>query len=483
MCFFRFLSDCFRVSCSFYRHKAFSHSFFIFSLFWSSMVRNQNTVRTICCCSYSSCSSLIPVLCVHSLLLTLTYLTFQLHRNIMSSATLPLLARGMKKQFPMFQSAIATLIFFSTSSGAFLSTSTGSKCYTCSRILSRSLVTSTPSPPAFAFTFTSASTSAQYTRTKTTYSKTARMTATSEDTKNLLLDERGSPTTVSSNDQQGLLLPYRDGSHGSAKIILSEDETGLYDKDMNSTTGTTLSIEEFRHNLHATIAACTELNKKSLWIQIPMSQARYIEACTNIPGLNFHHTEGDTVHLALWLRQDIENKIPEYATHQVGVGAIVINSRDEILCVRELRKNFRKWKIPGGLADLGEQLDEAAIREVKEETGIDCTFKNVLGFRHTHGLQFGRSDMYFVCELEPIEDDGGLQQPVAQEGEIAATAWVPLLEYKEMINGKGEDKNPHPMMQKMMGLHDQQSDIQRTVMNSIVPGRKPSPIYHAPETK
>jgi ADP-ribose pyrophosphatase YjhB (NUDIX family) len=69
----------------------------------------------------------------------------------------------------------------------------------------------------------------------------------------------------------------------------------------------------------------------------------------------------------------------------------VVNSRNEILCVRELRSNYRKWKIPGGLAELGEQLDEAAIREVLEETGVPCSFMSVLGVRHTHGMQFGRS--------------------------------------------------------------------------------------------
>jgi len=290
----------------------------------------------------------------------------------------------------------------------------------------------------------------------------------------------GAPPSAQDKDEdEGLLIPYRDGSHGSVKVIMDDDESGLYSTDSKNA----LSIEDFQNRLLYTIETCKKLNKKSLWIQVPMSKARYIEACTDIPGLEFHHAEGGTAHLALWLKKDIENKIPEYATHQVGVGAIVVNSNNDILCVRELRKNFRKWKIPGGLAELGEQLDAAAIREVKEETGIDCRFKSVLGFRHSHSMQFGRSDMYFVCRLEPIEDDGTLQQPVAQEEEIAAAAWVPLHEYKDMINGKDDDASPHPMMQKMMELHDldwEHSDIQRTVVNSIVPGRKPSPIYHAP---
>lgn len=156
-----------------------------------------------------------------------------------------------------------------------------------------------------------------------------------------------------------------------------------------------------------------------------------------------------------------------------------------MLCVRETGKNYLPWKIPGGLAELGEHIDEAAVREVEEETGIKCKFHSVLGVRHTHGLQFGRSDLYFVCRLSPIEtiqEDGNplIPEPRPQEGEISAVKWLPMEEYKAMINAE----NGHPMMQHLMKVHDQgednKYDIQKTLVGSVVPGRKPSPIYHAP---
>jgi 8-oxo-dGTP diphosphatase len=55
----------------------------------------------------------------------------------------------------------------------------------------------------------------------------------------------------------------------------------------------------------------------------------------------------------------------------IGIGAIIID-RDQILL--EKRKNSPgrgKWSVPGGLVNLGETTEEAVIREVKEETGLE----------------------------------------------------------------------------------------------------------------
>lgn len=167
----------------------------------------------------------------------------------------------------------------------------------------------------------------------------------------------------------------------------------------------------------------------------------------------------------------------------VGVGAIVVNSRDEILCVRELRRNYRPWKVPGGLAELGEHIPEAAEREVLEETGIPTKFSSILSFRHSHGLANGRSDLYFVCQLEPVEtidEKTGkliIPEPRAQECEIEAAKWIPLSEYRDMVNGIGLDQG-HPMMQHVMQTYDEGKRIKQTTVTSIVPGRKPNPIYH-----
>lgn len=69
--------------------------------------------------------------------------------------------------------------------------------------------------------------------------------------------------------------------------------------------------------------------------------------------------------------------------HIISAATIVINEKNEILLIKGPR---RGWEMPGGQVEEGESLKEAAIRETKEESGIDIevlkfcgVFQNVSG--------------------------------------------------------------------------------------------------------
>jgi ADP-ribose pyrophosphatase YjhB (NUDIX family) len=55
----------------------------------------------------------------------------------------------------------------------------------------------------------------------------------------------------------------------------------------------------------------------------------------------------------------------------------VINDAGEILLIR--RSDNDNWALPGGAVDLGESLPHAAVRETKEETGVDCEVTGLSG--------------------------------------------------------------------------------------------------------
>ena len=61
---------------------------------------------------------------------------------------------------------------------------------------------------------------------------------------------------------------------------------------------------------------------------------------------------------------------------QVRVTGILIED-EKVLLVKQKVAN-RDWSLPGGRVENGETLEEAMIREMKEETGLDVKVKNLL---------------------------------------------------------------------------------------------------------
>lgn len=55
----------------------------------------------------------------------------------------------------------------------------------------------------------------------------------------------------------------------------------------------------------------------------------------------------------------------------VGVGAVILDGEKILLEKRKNAPSKGKWSVPGGLVELGENTDQAVIREVKEETGLE----------------------------------------------------------------------------------------------------------------
>src|SRR5262245_56432309 len=114
-----------------------------------------------------------------------------------------------------------------------------------------------------------------------------------------------------------------------------------------------------------------------------------------------------------------------------SVTAIVFNDRDEVL----LQKNADTgdWRLIGGVMDPGEQPAHCAVREVKEEAGIDVKAERIVGVHTRPTVTYPNGDrvLYvstsFLCRARPgdpsICDDESLEMryfPINELPELLA---------------------------------------------------------------
>ncbi len=135
--------------------------------------------------------------------------------------------------------------------------------------------------------------------------------------------------------------------------------------------------------------------------------------------------------------------VPGYVTPKVAIGAIVGNDNGELLLVQ--RKDSGIWLYPTGWADIGYSPAEVAVKEVHEETGIECEPTRLLGVVDGQRMGFSRFGMYmllFHCQAtggslapHPLETgdvgwfaDGALPEATAGAG------WWSTMAF-EAING------------------------------------------------
>ena len=136
-----------------------------------------------------------------------------------------------------------------------------------------------------------------------------------------------------------------------------------------------------------------------------------------------------------WL-ESIGEGVPGYVTPKVAVGAVVGNDEGEILLVQ--RKDSGIWLYPTGWADVGYSPAEVAVKEVLEETGIECEPVRLIGVIDGQRMGFSRFGMYmllFHCvaiggelRTHPLEtsDVGWFAADALPAATAGAKWWGPL---------------------------------------------------------
>ena len=182
--------------------------------------------------------------------------------------------------------------------------------------------------------------------------------------------------------------------------------------------------QRFRLQLGDSLAAWRRDNVLVVWLEIPISKSALVPVAVEA-GFVYHHAGDDYLLLTCALRDGTH--IPPYASHYIGAGGVVLSEDRDLLVVRE-RYGFGgrtpTLKLPGGALRAGENLEEAVIRGVLEETGVRTKFESLVCFRHWHGYRSGKSDIYFVCRLRPLTREISMQAEEIQE-----CLWMPVDEF------------------------------------------------------
>jgi ADP-ribose pyrophosphatase YjhB (NUDIX family) len=113
-----------------------------------------------------------------------------------------------------------------------------------------------------------------------------------------------------------------------------------------------------------------------------------------------------------------------------SVNVVVVNDTGEILMIR--RTDNDNWAVPGGAIDLGESVAQAAVRETREESGIECEITGIVGIYSDpkHVILYtsngeARQEFSIVLAARPLS---GQPTPSSESSEVR---WVPVSEVRD----------------------------------------------------
>ena len=115
--------------------------------------------------------------------------------------------------------------------------------------------------------------------------------------------------------------------------------------------------------------------------------------------------------------RDLRALVGHAPVNWAGACALVLNAAGEVLLQR--RRDTGGWGTPGGIAELGEALEDTLRRELLEETGLrplEVQLLTVVSGQETHVRLPGGDEFYQVTAVYVVRAWEGEPTPDGSEG-------------------------------------------------------------------
>jgi 8-oxo-dGTP pyrophosphatase MutT (NUDIX family) len=187
----------------------------------------------------------------------------------------------------------------------------------------------------------------------------------------------------------------------------------------------------FRAAFHAELAAWHATAPSGIaavaWVEVPIDMLDVAAPALVEAGYVVHHGAGREV---VFVHATATSLVPAFGTHYVRVECVVLSADGtDVLVVRE-RGNADAigspvWKLVTGNVEPTEPLAVAAVREVREETGIEATPERMLGVSTRSPARFGRGEL---CVAYLLRAAFGAAPPRADPRELLDARWIAVVD-------------------------------------------------------
>ena len=165
-----------------------------------------------------------------------------------------------------------------------------------------------------------------------------------------------------------------------------------------------------------------------------------------VPSINDKNVVETSDFVKKWYESGLKTVRTDYAHETLmpdansmrPAAAVAIIDDDRILMLK--RMDNGKWTLPGGTMELNESLIDCAVREVREETGLNVKVTDVIGTYTDPDIRIEYSDGEVRREFTIVYYGIASNSDVIIDDESSTYAWIPVSEVERYPMAKSQQK-------------------------------------------